>query len=178
MTAHHDIPVLTTDRLILRGHRLDDFPDYAALRADPEVARYIGGKTRSPAESWSRLLHSAGHWSLQSFGFWMVEERGSGRFVGEVGFADFKRGIGADFDGTPEAGWVLASWSHGKGYATEAAEAALAWGERELGMTRFVCMIDKAHAGSLRVAEKCGFRKFAETEFMGDPVILLERVRT
>jgi RimJ/RimL family protein N-acetyltransferase len=176
MSTQPRIPVLTTERLILRGHRLGDFQDYAALRGDPEVARYIGGKTRTPAESWSRLLHSAGHWSLLGFGFWMVEERSSGRFVGEVGFADFKRDLGPDFDGAPEAGWVLAPWAHGKGYATEAAGAALAWGEREKGMTRFVCMIDRDHEGSLRVAEKCGFRIFAETEFQGDPVILLERV--
>ncbi|WP_193367280.1 GNAT family N-acetyltransferase [Pelagibius marinus] len=176
MSTQPRIPLLTTERLILRGQRADDFQDYAALRGDPEVARYIGGKTCTPAESWSRLQSSLGHWALMGYGFWAVEERASGRFVGEVGFADFKRGLGPDFDGAPEAGWVLAPWAHGKGYATEAAEAALAWGERELGMTRFVCMIDRVHAGSLRVAEKCGFRKFAETEFTGDPVILLERV--
>jgi RimJ/RimL family protein N-acetyltransferase len=177
MTTLHEVPLLTTERLVLRGQRADDFQDYAALRGDPAVARFIGGKTSTPSESWSRLQSSLGHWALMGYGFWAVEERSSGRFVGEVGFASFKRGLGPDFDGAPEAGWVLAPWAHGKGYATEAAEAALAWCEREGGMTRFVCMIDTVHAGSLRVAEKCGFRKFAATEFQGDPVILLERVR-
>jgi len=171
-----DIPVLTTERLILRGHRVEDFDELARLRADPRVARHIGGKTLTPAESWSRLLGAAGHWTLMGYGFWVVEERASGRLVGEVGLADFKRDIEPGFGGAPEAGWVLAPWSHGKGYATEAAEAALAWAEKNLGMARCVCMIDVDHPASRRVAEKCGFTLFAETEFKGDPVILLERV--
>ncbi|MGD1877927.1 MAG: GNAT family N-acetyltransferase [Kiloniellaceae bacterium] len=177
MTTRHDVPVLTTERLVLRGHTADDFTDYAALRADPEVVRYITGKPSTPSESWSRLQSSAGHWALLGFGFWAVEERASGRFVGEGGLGDFKRDIEPGFDGAPEAGWVLAPWSHGKGYATEAVKAALAWGEQSLAMTRCVCMIDPVHAASLRVAEKCGFTPFAETTFKESPVVLLERLK-
>lgn len=171
-----DIPLLTTERLILRGHTADDFPSCAALWGDPQVVRFISAAPSTASESWARLLRYAGHWALLGYGFWAVEERASGRYVGEVGLADFKRDIGPGFDGTPEAGWVLAPWAHGKGYATEAAQAALAWGEQTLGMKRAVCMIDPAHAGSLRVAEKCGFRKFAETTYKETPVVLLERM--
>jgi RimJ/RimL family protein N-acetyltransferase len=113
---------------------------------------------------------------LFGFGFWLVEELQTGRFVGQVGLARFYRGLGQRFDDVPEIGWVLAPWCHGKGYATEAARAALAWGERELAMTRAVCMIDPDHRGSLRVAEKCGFTRFAETAFRESPVVLLERL--
>ncbi len=176
MSAGRDVPVLTTERLVLRGHRKDDFEDCAALWGDPAVVRYISGKASTSSESWARLLNYAGHWALLGFGFWAVEERGSGRYVGEVGLADFKRDIEPGFEGTPEAGWVLAPWSHGKGYATEAVEAALTWGGKELGMTRCICMIDPAHKASQRVAEKCGFKVFAETTFKGSPVLLLERV--
>jgi len=71
---------------------------------------------------------------------------------------------------------VLAPWCHGKGYATEAVRAALAWGEAAIGLERCVCMIAPDHAASLRVAEKCGFRQFGEAEFKGSPVMLLERL--
>jgi len=177
LDARRDIPVLTTERLSLRGPATDDFQHLTALWGDPDVVRHISGNPSTPSESWMRLLTSAGHWALLGFGYWMVEERASGRFVGQVGLADFKRDIEPDFGGAPEAGWVLAPWSHGKGYATEAVQAALAWGEANLAMTRCVCMISPDHPASLRVAEKCGFTPFAETEFKSSPVILLERLR-
>ncbi len=171
-----EIPVLTTERLVLRGPAADDFHYLTELWGDPDVVRHISGQPSTPSESWMRLLASAGHWALLGFGYWMVEERGSGRFVGQVGLADFKRDIEPDFGGAPEAGWVLAPWSHGKGYATEAVKAVVGWGEANLAMKRCVCMISPDHAASLRVAEKCGFMPFAETEFKSSPVVLLERV--
>jgi RimJ/RimL family protein N-acetyltransferase len=176
VTARCDIPILTTERLVLRGHRKDDFDDCAALWGSADVVHYISGKPSTPSESWARLLNYAGHWALLGFGFWAVEDRETGRYVGEVGLADLKRDLEPGFGGSPEAGWVLAPWAHGKGYATEAVQAALAWGERELTMTRCVCMIDPKHRASRRVAEKCGFTIFAETTFKGSPVILMERL--
>lgn len=169
------IPVLTSERLVLRGFTADDFPHLAALWGDAAVTRFVGGKPSNADDSWRRLLSIAGHWALLGFGFWLVEEQQTGRFVGQVGLARLNRGLGQRFDDVPEIGWVLASWSHGKGYATEAARAALAWGERELGMTRAVCMIDPANEGSLRVAAKCRFMRFAETSYKESPVVLLER---
>ena len=62
------------------------------------------------------------------FGHWAVEEKASGDFIGDLGFADFKRDIQPSIQGLPELGWVLASRAHGKGYATEAVRAAIAWG--------------------------------------------------
>ena len=170
------VPEVTTERLLLRGCRADDFDDFAALWGDPKVTQFIGGQPSDAGDSWRRLLGVAGHWALFGFGFWLVEERGSGRFAGQVGLARLNRGLGQGFDDVPEIGWVLAPWCHGKGYATEAAQAALAWGERELAMTRAVCMIDPVHRGSLRVAGKTGFTRFAETTYKESPVILLERL--
>ena len=166
---------MTTQRLVLRGCRADDFEAFAALWGDPQVTQFIGGQPSDASDSWRRLLGIAGHWALFGFGFWLVEERSGGRFIGQVGLAKLNRGLGEKFDDALEIGWILAPWCHGKGYATEAAQAALAWGERELGLTRAVCMIDPEHQGSLRVAEKCGFTRFAEASFKGAPVVLLER---
>jgi RimJ/RimL family protein N-acetyltransferase len=168
-------PVLTTPRLTLRPHAVSDFPDCAALWADPAVVRHIGGKPFTREEVWARLLRYAGHWSLLGFGFWVVRETASSRFVGEVGLADFHREIEPSFDGAPEAGWVLAPWSHGKGFATEAVRAVLAWAETNLSAQRTVCMIDPPNAPSLRVAAKCGYREWTRAKYKEAEVILFER---
>ena len=70
---------------------------------------------------------------------------------------------------------MLARWSHGQGYATEAAQAALQWLENALGPQRTVCIINDDNRASLRVAEKCGYREFARTEYKGSSVVMLER---
>ena len=80
-----DIPVIETPRLTLRGHRLDDFSDCAAMWADPIVTRHIGGKPFSEEDTWTRLLRYAGHWLLLGFGYWAIEEKDTGSFVGELG---------------------------------------------------------------------------------------------
>jgi RimJ/RimL family protein N-acetyltransferase len=169
------IPTLETPRLILRSHRITDFAASVAMRSDERVTRYLGGKPATPEEVWSRLLRYAGHWALLDFGYWAVVEKESGRFIGEIGFADFQRELTPSFDGAPEMGWVLVAAAQGKGYATEAARAALAWGDVRFNRTRIVCMIDPQNTASLRVAEKAGFHEFARTAYKGDAVILFER---
>jgi len=76
--ARMPIPVLQTDRLILRGHGIEDFKHCAALWADPLVTRYITGTPLSREECWSRLLRNAGHWTMLGFGYWIAEEKRSG----------------------------------------------------------------------------------------------------
>ncbi len=169
------IPEIDTERLTLRAHRIEDFRDCAALWADPEVTRHIGGRPSTPEEVWARLLRYVGHWSMIGYGFWLVREKASGHFVGEVGFADFKRDITPSFDGSPEGGWALMPRAHGKGYATEAVRAAIAWLETHLGRARTVCMIDPENAPSIRVAERCGYTEWLRTDYKGDAVILFER---
>jgi hypothetical protein len=84
------VPVLDTARTILRPHRLGDFETYAAMWAEPAVTRFIGGKPRTREESWMRFLRFAGLWSLIGYGFWAIEEKGTGRFIGEAGFHDLR----------------------------------------------------------------------------------------
>jgi RimJ/RimL family protein N-acetyltransferase len=168
-------PAIETERLRLRAHRVHDFADCVAMWGDPRVTRHIGGWPFSAVEVWARMLRYAGLWSLLGFGYWAVEERGSGRFVGEVGFADFKREIEPSIDGQPEIGWVLAPWAQGRGLATEAVGAALAWGDHNWGGRPTVCLIDPANAASIRLAGKCGYRELARTTYKGGPTILFRR---
>jgi RimJ/RimL family protein N-acetyltransferase len=142
---------------------------------DEQVVRHMGGKPFTREEVWGRLLRYAGHWHLLGFGYWFVEEKATGNFVGEVGFAELMRDIEPSIKGTPEIGWVLARRAQGQGYATEAALAAIAWGEKHFGRIRTVCLINTENAPSLRVAEKCGYREFDRTIYKSDTHVLLSR---
>ncbi|HXR17454.1 MAG TPA: GNAT family N-acetyltransferase [Terriglobales bacterium] len=167
-----EVPVIETTRLILRGHRLDDFPDCAAMWADPIVTRHIGGRPFTEEETWARFLRYVGHWSVLGFGYWAIEEKDTATFVGELGFADFKRDIMPSLKGMPELGWVLASRAHGKGYATEAVRAAVAWGKAHFGAARTCCIIHPENLASIRVAEKCGYQEFQRTTYKGHTTIM------
>lgn len=167
-------PQLETERLSLRGHRLEDFPDCCAMWTDPEVTRFIGGKPSTEQEVWFRLVRYVGFWSVLGFSYWVVREKTSGRFVGEVGFADFKRGLDVAGSGA-ELGYALAPWCYGRGFATEAVRAAVNWGDTYLSEKRTWCLINPEAKASIRVAEKCGYREFARAPLFGAPVILLER---
>jgi RimJ/RimL family protein N-acetyltransferase len=166
---------IETERLILRRHRLDDFAHSAAMWADPAVTRHIGGKPFSQEESWARFLRYLGHWSLLGFGYWAIEEKATASFVGEAGFADFKRDIQPSIQGVPELGWAFVPRVHGQGYATETVRAALRWGEAHIESGRTVCMIHPENLPSIRVAEKCGYREYGRTTYKQQPVILFAR---
>ena len=169
-------PPLETARLALRGHRVEDFNECASMWADPRVTRHIGGRPFSAEEVWTKVLRYIGHWTLMGFGYWVIREKSSDRFVGEVGFADFKREIEPSFEGAPEIGWALAPWAHGQGFATEAVQAVVSWGSAHLPAKRTVCLIDPENTASIRVAEKCGYREFGRTAYKGQVTLLFEHV--
>ena len=153
-------PTLTTPRLTLRTHRTDDFESCVELWQDPVVTRHTTVKPLSRQDVWSRLLRNPGHWALLGFGYWVVEERASGRFMGEVGQSRFRREILSahpELDEVPEAGWVLLPWAHGQGYAQEAVAAALAWRDAELPGHKTFCIISPGNEASLRLAGRMGF---------------------
>lgn len=170
------IPVIETPRLRLRAHRVDDFGACAAMWADPRVTRFIGGTPAAPHEAWARMLKYAGLWSLLGFGYWALEERATGRYVGELGFAEFMRELEPSIQGTPELGWALVSSAHGRGYATEAVRAAVGWGEQRFGPgARSVCIISPENAASIRVATKVGYGEPMPAHFAGEPILVYTR---
>ncbi|QOY91270.1 GNAT family N-acetyltransferase [Paludibaculum fermentans] len=169
------IPLIETDRLRMRGHRMEDFLPSAAMWSDAGVTRFIGGRPFTEEEIWARFLRYSGLWQFLGFGYWAVEERATGRFVGEVGFADFKREVEPSIQGIPELGWALAPEAQGKGFATEAARAALEWSDVHLKAGRTVCLINPENAASVRVAEKCGFQEYCRTTYKGHATVMYER---
>lgn len=172
-----EVPVLETGRLRLRGHRLEDFEPCAAMSAHPIVIRHTTGRALPPEEAWAKLLRNAGLWLLLGYGYWAVEEKATGEFVGQLGFADFKRDIEPPLKGIPEIGWILAPHVHGRGYATEAARVAITWADEHLGAQRTACVIHTGNDASIRVAEKCGYREFQRTQYKDHEVVMFERLR-
>ncbi len=168
-------PRIETERLVLDGHRSEDLDPLAAMWADACVVRHVGGRASTRQESWFRLLRYRGLWPVLGYGYWAVRERQSGRFVGDVGFADFKSGAEPSIDGRIEAGWVLAGWTHGRDYATEAMAAALHWLDSATPHRSVVCLVDASNVASLRVAEKCGFSRIGSARIGAAESILLDR---
>lgn len=170
-------PRLETPRLVLRAHRLEDFSPMAAMWGDPEVTRFILGPPASPETTWARLMRYAGHWQMLGFGYWAVECRETGAYFGDVGLADWHRAFDPPEAFLPEAGWVLARAAHGRGLATEAMAAVLAWADARPGMERICAIFDPAHVRSLAVARRLGFGADRLSRYNGNATLRLERVR-
>jgi RimJ/RimL family protein N-acetyltransferase len=171
-------PTIESERLHLHVHRIEDFDDSASLWCDPIVTKYIGGRAQTREEVWAKILRNIGHWTWLGFGYWVVREKSSGRFAGEIGFGNFRREVVPSLGDAPEAGWVLMPWAHGRGYATEAVRAAHTWLEGHRGPTRTVCMIDPGNDASVSVATKCGYREWQRTTYKDSPTVLYERPAT
>jgi RimJ/RimL family protein N-acetyltransferase len=169
------VPTLETERLRLRGHRPEDLDACAAMWGDPLVTRHIGGKPFSREEVWWKILRYAGHWSWLGFGYWVAEDKATGQFLGEGGFADFKRDIQPSIEGLPEIGWALVPSAHGKGLATEAVRALCAWADAQFGKLRTVCIIDPENIASAWVAKKCGYQEVQRTTYRDHPTVLYRR---
>lgn len=169
------VPVIETPRLRLRGHRLRDYVNCVELWGDPQVTQYIGGKPLTAEEAWVRLLRYVGHWALLGFGYWVIEDKATGAFLGEGGFQENHRDIEPSLKGMLETGWVFLPRAHGKGYATEAVCAMHAWKDANLPEKKVCCMIDEPNAASLRVAEKCGYRQTSRTSYHGASILIFLR---
>ena len=167
-------PIVITDRLVLRLPEMRHFEPSAAMWASPAVTRHIGNQTRSRQEAWFTLCRNRGMWDILGYGSWAIEDRQTGAFLGEGGFADFKRGMTPDLSQWPEAGWVFVESAWGRGYASEAVGAMHAWLDQNRP-GRSVCIIDPGNAGSRRVAEKCGYEFWQAADYRGAVVNVYQR---
>lgn len=155
---------LETQNVRLRQFRESDLDDYAAMCADPEVMRFLGGKIMTRAEAWGSMARILGHWQLRGYGMWALEERATGSFIGRAGFIEPEGWPGF------EIGWALARAAWGRGYATEAALEALRYGFEELGRDHVISLIDPRNVRSLAVAERLGERFETTIDLFGSQV--------
>lgn len=169
-------PEIRTERTILRAHRLEDFGPMLAMWQDEAVYRHILGRPSTGSETWSRLLRYIGHWTALGFGYWVIEDRHTGLFLGEAGFADFRRDMDPPLGPAPEAGWALVPSGHGRGLATEVVLAAHVWMDAHNTQDHTFCILDPEHRASRRIAEKCGYRHAYNTTFAGGPTSVMKRI--
>ncbi len=148
MTLSLHIPVLETERLILREPRETDLEHEAEFFAS-DASRYVGGPL-SRTDTWRVIAMVIGHWALRGYGFWGVEEKATGTYVGHVGLW---RPEGWQ---ESEIGWTLMPHATGNGYATEAALAARAYAYDVLGWKSAVSLIDPENTASMAVATRLG----------------------
>jgi RimJ/RimL family protein N-acetyltransferase len=164
--------VLETPRLLLRKLRPSDLDAYALMCADPEVMRHIGtGASLDRNASWRSLAAMLGHWQMLGYGMWAIEIRQSGAFAGRVGFLDPPGWPGF------ELGWLLGREHWGRGYASEAARAALDYAFETLKRDRVVSLIRPGNERSVRVAQRIGERPAGEADMMGAKALVYEARR-
>jgi RimJ/RimL family protein N-acetyltransferase len=147
---------LRTARLRLRPWRDEDAGAFAELSADPAVMEYLVA-----LPGW--VARKRAHWEKHGFGQWVVEIPGEASFIGVVGLETVS--YEAHFTPAVEVAWRLARAYWGRGYATEAAQAALDYGFEQLGPTEIVALTVPANWRSRRVMERLGMTHAPEEDF-------------
>jgi RimJ/RimL family protein N-acetyltransferase len=170
-----EAPRLETERLILRAFRADDLDALAAMWADPEVVRFIGGVALSREDTWRRSLAACGQWPYTGWGYWIAELKSSGEVIGQLGFADFKRDMEPSLEGEAELGYVFSPKVHGQGIAYEACAAALEWADANLKAASYPAIISPENAASIRLAERLAFERVPDGTYRGEPIALFRR---
>jgi ribosomal-protein-alanine N-acetyltransferase len=153
---------LRTRRLSIRPLTPADGADVYAVFAAPEVMRYWNSSPPADLEEageWARYL--AGMQRRLGYAQWRVSERGTGRLVGIAGLQPL--------DGGPEVEltYALVPSAWGRGFATEAAAAALRFAFEESGLERVVGIAKRENGASVAVLRKAGLRSLGEAEFWG-----------
>jgi ribosomal-protein-alanine N-acetyltransferase len=156
------LPTLTTARLRLRPWRTADSAPFAALNADPRVMEYLL-RELSRAESDALLDGWREHSQRMGFGWWAVEAPGTADFIGAVGLA--VPTYTAPFTPCVEIGWRLAHAHWGRGYASEAARAALAFGFGQAGLDEIVALTVPHNHRSRSVMSKIGMVRAMDEDF-------------
>ena len=170
-----EAPRIETARLVLRQWRKDDFRPYHAIVSHPEVHKHFGPNPMNAEEAWRRLTAAVGGWQFMGFGTWAVEDKSSGKLLGNVGFFNAWRDLEPEFGEEPEMGWIMAAETHGQGMASEACAAALDWAHANLAPTPMWAIIAPANEPSIKLAEKIGFERVNETTYHDSPTLVLKR---
>ncbi|MCX7566731.1 GNAT family N-acetyltransferase [Sulfitobacter sp. F26169L] len=154
------VPVITTDRLILRGPRESDFEAFAAFGAS-ERSKWVGGPYPR-IRNWGGFLATYGHWAMRGFGMWMLEHRETGGTAGRVGM------IFNDGWDEPELGWSVFEGFEGQGIAFEAASAARRYAAQHQNLDGVISYINPENTRSIALAERLGAHHERDSELLGN----------
>jgi RimJ/RimL family protein N-acetyltransferase len=144
---------IETERLILRPiDAARDLDGWARTMGDEQTVRYLGGKTMNRANSWRNMAMVMGHWQIRGYGFFSLEDKATGEWVGRVGPWN---PLGWP---QPEVGWTISPDHLRKGYATEAGRASIDYAFNTLGWDSVVHVILEGNDASVATAQKLGSR--------------------
>ncbi|MFA6302896.1 MAG: GNAT family N-acetyltransferase [Legionella sp.] len=159
-----DIPLIITERLILRPFTLLDLDDFALICADPEVMRFIGnGKAVEKEVTQGVLAWIIAQYEELGFGLLAVTLKENNKFLGFCGL--IKQTI--DNETHIELGYRLDSAFWGKGIATEAAQAIKEYAFNQLNIPHLISIIHVENMASKQVAKKVGLSYMKQTNFKG-----------
>lgn len=157
------IPLLNTERLLLRGWQDSDLEAYASLRSDADLMALVSGGCRTEEQARAEFQDAIDHWDRLGYGTFVAVEKHTGAPVGYAGLWHPD-----DLD-EPELCWSLFPGHTGKGYATEAADAALIWAATDLGLPPLMSFVHPDNGPSHAVALQLGAQRQADTTFRGAP---------
>jgi RimJ/RimL family protein N-acetyltransferase len=160
------MPELCTERLLLRGWRESDLEPWAAMNADPEVREHFP-ELLTHEQSAASMAHFQAEFDQRGYGWWAVEVRASGEFIGFAGLDPVDEEM--PFTGV-EIGWRLARSAWGHGYATEAALAVLAFGFDTLALPEILAMTTTTNVRSQAVMRRIGMTHDPADDF-DDPTV-------
>lgn len=162
---------LTTDRLLLRQWRRDDFEPVAAFLQDPEQTRHLGSGRHTLEQAWDWLCSTAGDWAITGKGMFAVEPKDGHELAGWCGLWQ-----PIDLD-EPELAWSLFPSAQGKGFATEAATRVQRWAADDLALPPLFSFVHPDNTASRAVAERLGAEIERETTFRGRPRLVYRHRR-
>ncbi|KFX03247.1 GCN5 family acetyltransferase [Pectobacterium betavasculorum] len=153
--------MLETERLILRQWRDKDYPVYTRLTSDPEVMRYFP-TLLSAEQSIEQAEKLKNKIAEQGWGFWAVEVKESGEFIGFIGLSAVDADSGIPHAPMIEVGWRLLATHWGKGYATEGAKRAIQYAFEDLDAQEIYSFTALVNEPSQRVMIKSGMKNTGE----------------
>lgn len=143
--------MIETERLILREVDPErDFESLARTLADEDTVRYLGIKPMNRSDAWRSMALVMGHWAIRGYGFFSLEHKETGQWVGRVG-PWYPEGWPE-----PEVGWTISPEFLRQGYAFEAANACIDYAFNTLGWSRVIHVILEGNLPSIALARKLG----------------------
>lgn len=157
--------ILETERLSLRTWEAAHAEPFLKINQDPQVLEYLDLFIPKNLEETHAVIDRQNRQQARKgYAFWATQLKKTGELIGFVGLDAARERLPCA--PAVKIGWRLGSAYWGKGYATEAARAALAYGLKELKLEEIVAIVVPDNKRSIRVIERLGMQRDASRDFM------------
>ena len=156
-------PILSADRIKLRGWQDSDFKPYLEMVSDPELMKFVGNGAMDKREAHSEFDNMRRQWVDRKIGVFVISDNKSNELLGFTGLFE------SPCLDEPELCWSLSAKKHGKGYASEAAILARNWAFNERRIGPLMSLVHPDNINSKRLAERLGAVVECNSTWMGNP---------